>query len=168
LLVLLAFPLYSDDSANSSKLQREVDRAMGKLPGAFIVVEVTSRTILAAQGMDMASRRLEAPGSTLKPFLLMVLLETGKLDPAQQFICRKPLKIGSAQLDCTQPEEVRQLDAAKAIAYSCNSYVARVASRLSGTELIWLLRRAGFDTPLGLVAQEAHGRIALPANLEEL
>jgi cell division protein FtsI/penicillin-binding protein 2 len=166
--MLLPFPLHSDDSAAPSNLQREVDSAMGKLPGAFVVVDVTSRTMLAAHGMDMASLRLEAPGSTLKPSLMMALLETGKLDPKQQFICHKPLKIGSAQLDCTHPVEVRQLDAAEAIAYSCNSYVAQVAHRLSGTELVEMLRRAGFDTPSGLIAQEARGRIALPANLEEL
>jgi cell division protein FtsI/penicillin-binding protein 2 len=56
--------------------------------------------------MNLASLRLEAPGSTLKPFLLMTLLETGKLDPKEQFICRRPLKIGSAQMDCTHPAEV--------------------------------------------------------------
>jgi cell division protein FtsI/penicillin-binding protein 2 len=168
LAMLAALPLRPDDSATPTKLQRGVDSAMGKLPGAFVVVDVKSRAILAAHGMDLASLRLEAPGSTLKPFLLMALLETGKLDPTQEFICRRPLKIGSAQLDCTHPPEVRQLDAAEAIAYSCNSYVAQVASRLSGTELVELLRRAGFDTPSGFVTQEAHGRIALPGNLEEL
>lgn len=168
LAMLVALPLRPDDSATPTKLQREVDSAMGKLPGAFVVVDVKSRAILAAHGMDLASLRLEAPGSTLKPFLLMALLETGKLDPTQEFICRRPLKIGSAQLDCTHPAEVRQLDAAEAIAYSCNSYVAQVASRLSGAELVELLRRAGFDTPSGLVTQEAHGRIAVPPNLEEL
>src|SRR5882724_4010692 len=157
-----------DNYGTASKLQREVDRAIGKLPGAIVVVDVPTRTVLAARGMDLASSRLEAPGSTLKPFLLMGLLETGKLDPKQQLICRRPLKIGSAQLNCTHPAEVRQLDAAEAIAYSCNSYVAQVASRLSGTELVELLRRAGLDAPSGLVAQEAHGRIALPLNLEEL
>lgn len=168
LAMLLSFPMHSDDAATPSEMQREVDTAMGKLPGAFVVVDVTSRTMLAAHEMDMASLRLEEPGSTLKPFLMMALLEAGKLDPKQQFICHKPLKIGSAQLDCTHPVEVRQLDAAEAIAYSCNSYVAQVAPRLSGTELVEMLRRAGFDTPSGLVAREAHGQIALPANLEDL
>jgi cell division protein FtsI/penicillin-binding protein 2 len=166
--VFLASPLRPDDIAATSKLQREVDRTMGKLSGAFVVVGVTSRTVLAAHGMDVASLRLEAPGSTLKPFLLMALIESGKLDPKQQFICRRPLKIGPAQLDCTHPAEVRQLDADEAIAYSCNSYVAQVVSRLSGAELAELLRRAGLDTPSGLVAQEARGRIARPSNLEEL
>ena len=168
LAMLLAFPLRSDDVSAASKLQREVDRAIGKLPGAFVVVDVTTRTVLAARGIELASLRLEAPGSTLKPFLLMTLLETGKLDPKEQLICRRPLKIGSAQLDCTHPAEVRQLDAAEAIAYSCNSYVAQVASRLSGAEFVELLRRAGFDTPSGIVTEEGRGRIGLPSNLEEL
>lgn len=166
--LLLAFSLRPDDSATASRLQREVDRAMVKLPGAFVIVDVATRAVLAAHGMDVASLRREAPGSTLKPFLLMALLETGKLDPKQQFICLRPLKIGSAQMDCTHPVEVRQLDAAEAIAYSCNSYVAQVAPRLNGVELVELLRRAGFDTASGLVAQEARGRIVQPANLEEL
>ena len=38
LSMLLDFPLHSDDVARTSKLQREVDRAMGKLPGAFVIV----------------------------------------------------------------------------------------------------------------------------------
>jgi cell division protein FtsI/penicillin-binding protein 2 len=168
LSALLAIPLRSGDSAAVSKLQREVDRSMGKVHGAFVVVDVTTRGVLAAHGMDLASLRLESPGSTLKPFLLMALLEAGKLDPKEQFICRRPLKIGQAQLDCTHPAEITQLDAAEAIAYSCNSYVAQVTTRLSGAELVDLLRRAGFDTPSGLVAHEARGRIALPSNLEEL
>src|SRR5882724_12296801 len=157
-----------DNYGTASKLQREVDRAIGKLPGAIVVVDVPTRTVLAAHGMDLASSHLEAPGSTLKPFLLMALLEAGKLDPKQQLICHRPLKIGPAQLDCTHPAEVAQLDAAEAIAYSCNSYVAQIASRLNSAELVELLRRAGFDTPSGPVSQEARGRIATPSSLEEL
>jgi cell division protein FtsI/penicillin-binding protein 2 len=157
LLMLPVCQLHPDDSATTLKLQREVDRTMGKLPGAFVVIDVSTRTVLAARGMDLASSRLEAPGSTLKPFLLMALLETGKLDAKQQFLCRRPLKIGPAQLGATE-----------AIAYSCNSYVAQVASRFNSAELVEVFRRAGFDSPSGLVPQEARGRIAPPSNLEEI
>src|SRR5882762_3257906 len=55
------------------KRQREVDRAMGNVPDAFIVVDVTTRTVPAAHRMDLASSHLEAPGSTLKPFRLVAL-----------------------------------------------------------------------------------------------
>src|SRR5258708_37044694 len=93
LATVLAFPLRPDEASLTSKLQREVDRAMGKLPGAFVVIDVTSRTILAAHRMDLASLRLEAPGSTLRPFLMLPLLEPGKLNPNQQVTVRRPLHI---------------------------------------------------------------------------
>jgi cell division protein FtsI/penicillin-binding protein 2 len=168
LVTVLVFPIRPEESSLSPKLQREVDRAMGKLPGALVVIDVMSRTILAAHRMDLASLRLETPGSTLKPFLLMALLETGKLDPKQQLVCRRPLRIGAARMDCTHPTAIAELDTADAIAYSCNSYVAEIAPRLNGTELVALLRRAGFESPTGLVAHEARGHIKLPPNHEEL
>src|SRR5260370_34613230 len=97
----------------------------------------------------------------------MALLETGRLDPKQQFICHKLLRIGSAQLDCTHPAEVRQLDAEEAIAYSCNSYFAQVASRLSASEFVELLRRAGFATPPGLRPPAPHRPHQFSANTHD-
>jgi len=168
LATALAFPVRPRESPLTSGLQREVDRAMGKLPGAVVAIDVTSRTILAAHRLDLASLRLEAPGSMLKPFVLMALLEAGKLDPKQRLVCQRPLQIGSARMDCTHPAAAAELDTAEAIAYSCNSYVAEIAPRLSGVELVALLRRAGFESPTGLVAHEASGHIELPRNSEEL
>jgi len=168
LIVTVTIPVLTCDPSQKPALQREVNRAMRARPGAFVVVDVVSGTILAARGMEVASHQLEAPGSTLKPFVLMTLLESGRLDAKQRLICRRPLRIGSAQMDCTHPAQVAELDAADAIAYSCNSYVSEVATRLKGTELVELFRRAGFDSPTGLVPHEATGRIAFPSNLEEL
>jgi cell division protein FtsI/penicillin-binding protein 2 len=161
-------PLRSKESSLAARLQLQVNRAMEKVQGAMVVVDVANRSVLAAYRMDLASRQLDAPGSTLKPFLLMSLLESGRLDPNQQLICRKPLRIGTAQMDCTHPSQVKELDASSAIAYSCNSYVAEVALRLNGAELAELLRRAGFDSPTSLVDHEARGRIDTPSAQEDL
>lgn len=163
-----SFPLQSRESSLAARLQLEVNHAMEKVQGAIVVVDVANRSVLASHRMDLASKQLEAPGSTLKPFLLMSLLETGRLDPNQQLLCRKPLKIGTAQMDCTHPSQVKELDASSAIAYSCNSYVAEVALRLNGAELAELLRRAGLDSPSGLVDGEARGRIETPATQKDL
>ena len=168
LVAFFSFPLHSKETSLAALLQVRVKRAMEKVPGAFVVVEVDSRSVLAAHRVDLASWQREAPGSTLKPFVLMSLLETGRLEPNQQLLCRKPLKIGSAQMDCTHPSQVKELDASSAIAYSCNSYVAEVALRLNGSELVGLLRRAGLDSPSGLVDREARGRIETPSTQEEL
>ncbi len=152
----------------SPDLQAEVDRAMASRPGSFVVVDVVSGTILAAHNLKLAASRLESPGSTVKPFVLMALLDSGKLDAKQRLICRRPLKIGDTQMDCTHPVQIAELDATDAIAYSCNSYVSEVAARLTNTELVELLRRTGFDSPTKLVAHEASGRIALPSGTENL
>ncbi len=167
-LVALAYPLFTDGTSLSSSLQKEVDRAMGTRLGSFVIVDVVSKAVLASHGMEIAKHRLEPPGSTVKPFVLMALLESGRLDPAQRLICRRPLRIGSADMDCTHSLQVVELDAAEAIAYSCNSYIAEVATRLHGAELLEILRRAGFDSPTGLVEHEATGKIALPGNPEAL
>ena len=71
-------------------------------------------------------------------------------------------------MDCTHPASVTELNAADAIAYSCNSYVAEVSLQLSDTEIVQLLRRAGFDSRSGLVKDEAIGHIDRPRNPEEL
>jgi len=60
------------------------------------------------------------------------------------------------------------LDAEEAIAYSCNSYFAEAASRMNAAELVGALRRAGLDSPSGLVKDEASGRIEMPRDREML
>ncbi len=130
--------------------------------GALVVADVGTGEILAAHELGLAARRLERPGSTLKPFVLMALLESGKLNASQRLQCRRPLRIAGVRMDCTHPDSVADLNAEEAIAYSCNSYFAEAATRLSSTELTQVLRRAGFDSPSGLAKEEASGHIETP------
>jgi len=136
--------------------------------GAMVVMDVESGAILAAHNLGGAGQRADRPGSTLKPFVLDALLESGKLDPNQRLICRRKFRIGSVEMDCTHPASVTELDAEDAIAYSCNTYVATVALRLNAAALAELFRRAGLDSPTGLIENEALGHIGVPANQQEL
>jgi len=154
--------------AHDANLQQAADLAMAGRQGALVVLDVASGSILAAHDLDAAEQHLERPGSTLKPFVLDALLESGKLDPAQRIFCRRKFRIGSIEMDCTHPASVTELNAEDAIAYSCNTYVATVAQRLSSTELVDVFRRAGLDSPTGLAENESVGHIDLPANQQEL
>ena len=118
--------------------------------------------------MDVAAHRLESPGSTVKPFVLMTLLESGRLDPQKKLLCHRPLWIGAVRMDCTHPEDVTQLDASEAIAYSCNSYVAQAAVRFDADEVVQLYRRLGFDSASGLAEGEATGRIERAGTREDM
>jgi cell division protein FtsI/penicillin-binding protein 2 len=151
-------------SQDNSALQDSVDRAMENHPGTFVVAEVSSGKILASNNLRLAATSLQTPGSTLKPFVLMALLDLHRVDPAQKLLCKHKLQIGSERLDCTHPISISELNADDAIAYSCNSYFAQVSIRLSSAELVQAFRRAGFDSPSSLVDNDATGNIRTPSN----
>jgi cell division protein FtsI/penicillin-binding protein 2 len=165
---ILAPALCAQGISNNETLQRATDRAMETRIGAMVVADVATGQILAAAALDLAAHRLARPGSTVKPFVLMALLESGKLDARQRLVCRRPLRIGGVRMDCAHPASVVDLDAEEAIAYSCNSYFAEAATRLSGAELVQSLRRAGLDSASGLAEEEATGRIETPRDREML
>jgi cell division protein FtsI/penicillin-binding protein 2 len=153
---------------NNSALQKSVDRAMENHPGTFVVVDVTSGKIIASNNLHLAATTLQTPGSTLKPFVLMTLLDLHRVDPAQKLLCKHKLQIGSERLDCTHPISISELNADDAIAYSCNSYFAQVSIRLSSAELVQAFRRAGFDSPSSLVDNDATGNIRTPSNPDQI
>jgi cell division protein FtsI/penicillin-binding protein 2 len=136
--------------------------------GAMVVEDVATGTILASYGLEEAAQNRARPGSTLKPFVLMALLETGKLRANEELVCRRTLRIESVEMDCTHPASVGLLNAKEAIVYSCNSYVAQVARRMNGAELADSFRMAGFSSPTGLVRNEISGHVDQPATTEEL
>lgn len=165
-LALLAGSFFASAAEKKSAMQAAVDRAGKDQAGAIVVADVDSGEIIASHGLDLAARRLARPGSTLKPFVMMALLETGKLDPTQKLPCRRILQIAGVKMDCTHPASIAELDAEEAIAYSCNSYFAQVATRLTGAELVQALRRAGFDSPSGFEKNEVSGHVEVPKKPE--
>jgi cell division protein FtsI/penicillin-binding protein 2 len=170
-VLLLALPagiLSRANTAATEELRTAVKRAMEGRAGAVVVVEVSTGEVLAEQGMEVAAHRLARPGSTVKPFVLMALLESGKLSAGERLLCRRPLQIGGVRMDCAHPSSIVDLNAEEAIAYSCNSYFAEAATRLSGPELVQAFRRAGLDSPSGLVKEEENGRIEMPRDREKL
>jgi cell division protein FtsI/penicillin-binding protein 2 len=168
IVVLPAGVLRSVNTGKKEELRWAVELGMKGRAGAAVVADVKTGEILAAQGMETAAHRLARPGSTVKPFVLMALLEMGKIEGSERLLCRRPLRIGGVRMDCAHASSIVELNAEEAIAYSCNSYFAEAAARLSGAELVQALRRAGLDSPSGLVKEEASGRIEMPRDREML
>jgi len=152
----------------SRELQGAINEAIAGQPGTIVVVSVTSQQVLASHNLELASAQLVRPGSTLKPFVLLALLDSGKLDPSQHFLCKRPLYIGNIRMDCSHTTEIVEPDADDAIAYSCNSYISQAASRLGPRELVEALRRAGLDSPTGLGKPEAAGYVNRLTTSEEI
>ena len=137
-------------------------------PGTFVVVDALPAKSSPPIILHLAATTLQTPGSTLKPFVLMSLLDLHRVDPAQKLLCKRKLQIGSERLDCTHPISVSELNADDAIAYSCNSYFAQVSVRLSSAELVQAFRRAGFDSPSSLVDDDATGNIRIASNPDQI
>ncbi len=59
-------------------LQTATVRAMAGRRGAAVVLDVRSGDLLAAYHLEVAARRVVHPGSSIKPFTLLALLQRGK------------------------------------------------------------------------------------------
>jgi cell division protein FtsI/penicillin-binding protein 2 len=149
-------------------LQAEINHLMANKTGAVVVMDVASGKILALWHLNVAAQRLELPGSTVKPFVLRELLEKRRINPDQPVVCHRPLYVGGKRMDCTHPASITSLDARDAIAYSCNTYFATVATRLSPAELAEMYRHIGFTSPTGRIENEAAGRISAATDQGQL
>jgi stage II sporulation protein D len=151
----------------AAPVQDAVDRAMAGRQGAAVVLDAGSGRILAAHGLDVAARRLAAPGSVIKPFTLAVLLESGRWKAETALTCRRELRVAGRHLDCTHPQGSAPLNAAAALAYSCNSFFVEASARLTGPELAGALRGFGLASRTGLAAEEAAGIVREAATADE-
>ena len=154
--------------AGGQDLQSAVARAMAGKTGTAVVLEVATGRVLAAYHPEVAARRVAHPGSSLKTFTLLALLEAGKVNGQTALMCKRPLTIAGHRLDCTHPDTDAPLDAATALAYSCNSYFTQVATRLTPAELRNSLIKDGFASATGMAANEAAGTVALAGTPTEL
>ncbi len=167
MLLFLAAQLYAYAPANQ-ELQRAAAEAMAGRSGTAVVVDVRSGRMLAAYRLDVAARRIVHPGSSIKPFTLLALLESGKVEANTALMCKRAVSIGGHKLDCTHPQTAQPLDPAAALAYSCNSFFSTVALRLTPTQLHDSLVRDGFTAVTSVTESEVGGRVALAQSPEQL
>lgn len=153
--------------AQDTRLQDAADRAMRRHRGAAVVLDLRSNKILAAHDLDIAGRRLATPGSTVKPFVLLKLLDLGLVKASDRFVCPRRVVIAGRKLDCTHPPLPDAIDPTDALAWSCNAYFAAAARRLPARELAETLRHAGFTGTTGL-APEVTGQVRTPATTEQI
>ncbi len=136
--------------------------------GTVVVLDVHSGRVLASYHLDVAARRVAAPGSSLKTFTLLALLQSGKVDAHTALVCQRPLTVAGHRLDCSHPDTKQPLDPAMALAYSCNSYFTTVATRLTPAQLRDSLVRDGFTAMTSLAPNESAGNVALAQSPEQL
>ncbi len=143
----------------SSRLQPVLDASFASVRGTAVVLDMGTNSILAQSHPEIAARRLSSPGSAVKPFVLEALLRSRGFDPQKRILCRRHLRIGSRQFDCSHPASPASLSASEALAYSCNYYFAMSALQLAPGALEEEFAQAGLASLTGLAAGEATGTI---------
>jgi cell division protein FtsI/penicillin-binding protein 2 len=123
----------------------DLDRYLDPSRGCALLLDVRTRQVIAANSSPLAERIFLPPGSTLKPFTLLALLETGKLRPDASFLCPERLSLAGRRVDCSHPRMVTPIRVDTALAYSCNCFVAHAAERFEPGELARELQAFGID-----------------------
>jgi penicillin-binding protein 2 len=142
-------------------------RFFGDTRGTAVLLDLRTRKAIAAHEPELARRWLLPPGSTMKPFSLMALLESNKLRADEQFPCPIKLMLAGRSFACSHPPVGIPMRADSAIAYSCNNFVAHFATRFGADELARVLTRARFASKSGLLgADEVVGRVQPAGDVE--
>ena len=169
-LTMSEYPRAQSTSKNTAgaAMQRAVDHAMAGRSGALVVIDVATSKVLAAYHLGVAAQRAALPGSSIKTFTLMALLQASKINDQTTIMCKRSLTVGVHQLNCTHPDVKQPFDPATALAYSCNTYFAKLATRLSPVELRDSFLKFGLASPSGLAPNEVSGSVPLATTQTEL
>jgi penicillin-binding protein 2 len=134
--------------------------------GSAVVLDVDSGRVVAAHRLDSAARRLVRPGSTIKPFTLLALIDQGLVKPSSAVFCERNVTLSGRTLDCSHVEVPEPVDGALALAYSCNYFFASMAGLLPSEILTRTLLQHGLAARTGLADGEAAGVIQPQATRE--
>lgn len=110
--------------------------------GCATALDAATGRVLAQWRPDLVKNWAAAPGSVLKP------LSASAFDPVDSGVaCANRLTIGGINLDCQHPPRAQPLDAAAALALSCNMWIAARAAATDPRALTRVLAGADFQPP---------------------
>ncbi len=142
--------VHLSDASLDAILQGAATAALGTREGAIVVLDPQTGRVRAAVNARLASEGAFPPGSAIKPFTLLTALRTGTTSADARLLCRKHYARRDARFTCSHPASIPPLTPAKALAYSCNYFFARLAERLAPDDLNATLAAYGFGARTGL------------------
>jgi membrane peptidoglycan carboxypeptidase len=128
---MVALPLLWFPQAHASSVGVALSQAIAGTQATAVVVDLRTGAVLTSAGIP----RSGVPGSAIKPLLLSYALEHGIVRSETEVYCRRNLHIGDRALPCTHPANLPVFTAETALAESCNTWFAEMASRFSGPQL---------------------------------
>jgi cell division protein FtsI/penicillin-binding protein 2 len=167
IVLLLASNMLTDAQTTSARIQRTLDRATKDTPAVALVVDTKSGRLLAVEKPADAARLQSRPGSILKPFFLTGALEHAVVRPQTTVFCTRSLHILGRNLECAHPQSGVAFSADDALAYSCNTYFAGLANRLTPTQATAILQSYGLGEPSRYFTMEPSSELRSPTGMEQ-
>ena len=134
-------------------------QALGDRDGTILVMDPRTGQLLAVVNPRLATRQAFPPGSTIKPFLALAALESGRIQPTEMRRCQGGERRESRNLLCSHRPFASPLTLTQALAHSCNDYFLALGERLGEGATLGYLRGWGFGAPTGWGAGESAGRL---------
>jgi penicillin-binding protein 2 len=157
--LILVCLLLAHSALGQTPLRKTEATAFAQKRGSAVLLDLASNKILFAHNLRDAAQSATVTGSTLKPLLLLSLLQQGRVDPNARVACVRSQRINGELVRCAHPEDVRDVDAKEAIVWSCNTYFVRATEKFQTGEIERVLASYGLTSPTGLAATEAQGSI---------
>jgi len=100
--------------------------------------------------------------------VLSSLIDANIVSRSTRYQCESRLRIKGRNFNCAHVNVGEPLDPVSAIAYSCNSYFARFATRLQPADFVRGLTSFGLTSSTKLARSEVIGRITMPGDVSQL
>src|SRR5882757_3608623 len=147
--------------------QIALDKALDGTPAVAVILDGRNGHILATHHREEAGMVASTPGSILKPLVLLTALQQHAITPKTAIFCRRELRLGDRNLPCTHPQSNTTFTAEDALAYSCNTYFADLANRISSKDLVAALLGYHLGEATRLISPESSGRLTTPITNEQ-
>jgi|ERR1700728_105485 cell division protein FtsI/penicillin-binding protein 2 len=168
IFAMLCWSLPAGAGGGADGTQRSLDAALANTSALAVVLNGADGRMIAATRAEEAGRIAGVPGSTLKPLFLAAALRQGKVRAQTTVVCRGNLRIAGHDLACTHPRDENILNAERALAYSCNTWFANLATRFTAEQAAAVLRGYGLGSRTGLIDGESAGMVSRPTDQAEL
>ncbi len=152
---------------DTARVDESLHKALRGTSAVAVVLDEASGRLLATVNRHDAATVRSAPGSILKPLFLASALDNGAVTPDTTVYCRRELHILDHNLACSHPQNNVAFDAEDALAYSCNTYFAKLATHFSPPQATQVIRDYNLQLPTGLFPAEPAAGLRTPSSLAE-
>lgn len=132
-----------------TSLSPGIERAFGERQGHVVIVDLDTGFLLANLAINSPDARSYAPGDTIKPFIALAGLETGKRDPSKLYEYGKYFEFQGHHYIERNPGKRSPINLSQSLVLSSDMYYYDLANDLGIEAIHGFLSQFGFGQKTG-------------------